>query len=402
MNKEEYIRDLVVKVTELYKAFNENSKSHKNHGYPEFYSCIHGTVIRFAGDKEINVFNDIINFMFSYDKFHETFSEYYISEQIIQLFHKILKDDKKIYEYVENLCENLIDTSNIEWYIISKMDDVEESEPCSFQIIDCTIKLLKKSDLPYEIDSEYEDYNGKTCIFTKVRAGDSEKARNIALDRFNTCYNLLRLYTHNFKMSFKGILVTGNQNLIIWNISKKNSYGTIKPSLNYLCNSEGEQIILKSVRLSNRLYKEFEQDGIQYLSNINPITNVVKDSLYWFGLGLDATMESAKLINFTTVLESALKRNDETTELKQRISDRCAFLLGDDYETRVKIHEDVSSIYNQRSKIVHRGTLIKDQDIVTLAGFYAKSVLIKLIRENSRLKGNFSEFIKEIDRKKFM
>ena len=132
------------------------------------------------------------------------------------------------------------------------------------------------------------------------------------------------------------------------------------------------------------------------------MTNVVKDSLYWFGLGLDATMESARLINFTTILESALKRNDETTELKQRISDRCAFLLGDDYKTRVKIHEDVSSIYNQRSKIVHRGDLIKDQDIVTLAGFYAKSVLIKLIRENSRLSGNFSEFIREIDRKKFM
>lgn len=402
MDKEEYIRDLVVKVTELSNAFNENSKSHKNQGYPEFYSCIYGTVIRFADDKEINAFNNIINLILSYDKFYEIFSEYYISEEIIQLFHKILKDNKTIYEYVENFYENLIDTSNIEWYIISKMDDVEVSEQSSFQIIDCTIKLLEFSDLPSEIGSEYEDYKGKTCIFTKVRTGDSEKARNIALDRFNICYNLLRLYTHNFKMPFKGILVTGNQNLIIWNISKKNSYGTIKPSLNYLCNSEGESIILKSVSLSNNLYKEFEQDGIQYLSNIITISNVVKDCLYWFGLGLDATMESAKLINFTTVLESALKRNDETTELKQRISDRCAFLLGDDYETRIKIHEDIGSIYKERSKIVHRGTRIKDQDIVNLAGFYAKSVLIKLIQENRRLKGNFSEFIREIDRKKFI
>lgn len=402
MGKEKNIRDLVVKVTELHKEFNENSKSDVNHECSEFYSCTHGTVIRFAGDKEINAFNDIIKSILLYNNFYATFSEYYISEQIMQLFHKILKDAKDIYWHVENLYENLVDISNIEWYIISKMDDVEVSESRSFQIIDCTIKLLNKSDLPSEIASEYEDYIGKTCIFTKVRAGDSEKARNISLDRFNICYNLLRLYTHNFKMSFKGILATGNQNLIIWDISKKNSDNTVKPSLDYLCNSEGELIILKSVRLSNRLCEEFGQDGIQYLLNINPMTNVIKDSLYWFGLGLDATMESARLINFTTILESALKRNNETTELKQRISDRCALLLGDDYKTRVKIHEDVSSIYNQRSKIVHRGDLIKDQDIVTLAGFYAKSVLIKLIRENSRLSGDFSEFIREIDRKKFM
>lgn len=405
MDKEEYFRKLVFKVTELYKAFNENSKIFKNQGYPEypeFTSFRHGTVIRFADDKEINAFNEIINFILSYDKFYETFSEYYIFEQIIQLFHKILKDNKNIDEYAENFFENLIDTSNIEWYILSKMDDVEVSEPRFFQIIDCTIKLLEMSDLPYDIGREYEFYNGKTCIFTTVRAGDSEKARNIALDRFNICYNLLRLYTPNHKKSLKGILVTGNQNLIIWNISKKNSYDTIKPSLNDLCNSEGEKIILRSVSLSNRLYKEFEQDRIQYLLTVNPISDVVKDCLYWYGLGLDATMYSAKLINFTTVLESALKTKNETTELKLRISDRCAFLLGDNYEARVKIHKEIGSIYNERSKIVHRGALIKDQDIVTLAGSYAKSVLIKLIQENSRLKGNFSEFIMEIDQKKFL
>lgn len=402
MDKEKNIRDLVIQVTELYKSFNKNSKSIKAHWYPVFYSCIYGTEIRFAGDEDINAFNDIIKSIFSHNKFHEVFSEYYISEQIVQLFHKILKDDKNIYVYVENLYDNLIDTSNTEWDIIFKMDDVEALELCSFQIIGCTIKLLNKSDLPHEINSKCGDYIGKTCIFMKVQAGDSEKARNVALDRCSTCYNLLRLYTRNFKMSLKGMLVTGNQNLIIRDISKKNSYGTIKPSLNDLCNSEGEPIILKSVTLSNKLYRELEQDGIQSLSTLNPITNVVKDSLYWFGLGLDATMESAKLINFTTVLESALKKNDETTELKQRISDRCAFLLGDDYNTRVQIHKDISSIYSKRSKIVHRGALIKDQDIVNLAGFYAKSVLIKLIQENRNFNGNFSEFIREIDRKKFM
>ena len=401
MDKKECLKELEVKVTELYKTVDKNSKGDVCHNCFEFSSFKLHTSVRFIDDDDVENFNDLVNFLLSYDQFNEAFSEYYISERIIQLFHKILNNHEKSFEYIEHFYNDLIDTSNIEWYVISKMDNVEVLESHPFQIIDCTIKLVEISDLPNENYIGYEDYVGKTGIFTKIRAGDSEKARNVALNRFNICFNLLRLYTHNFEKSLKGILVTGNQDLIIWN-NIKNSYGTIKPSLNHLCDSEGKLVNLNSVNLSNKLYAELKQDEIQYLSTVNPISKVVKDCLYWFGLGLDATMESAKLMNFTTVLETALKKNEETTELKQRISDRCSFLLGEDYETRIKIRDDISSIYNKRSKIVHQGAIIRDKDVVNLVGYYAKSILIKLIRENSRLNGNFSKFIMEIDEKKYM
>ncbi len=403
MNRKEFLNELDIKITNLYNMFNENPKNLENHEYPKFYSCRYHTDIKFTNDKEVNAFNEIVNFVLSYEKFHEIFSEYNISEQIIQLIHKVMNNNKETYKYIETLYEDLIDISNMEWYIISEIDDIEIQNIHSVKIINCTIKILEPSDLPYSNEDIYQDYIGKPCIITYIKAGDSEKARNIALNRFYICFNLLRLCTHSFKPFVKGVIVSGNQDLIIWNNSRKNAYGTIKPSLDNLCDSEGNKVILKSVKLSNLLCAKLEKLEVQYLSTVTPISNVVKDCLYWFGLGLDVTMESAKLLNFTTVLECALKKSDENTELKQRISDRCAFLLGDDYETRVKIHNDISFIYKERSKVVHRGSMIKDKDrnTVNLAGSYAQRVLMKLIQENNRLNGDFSKFICEIDEKKF-
>lgn len=403
MNKKEFLKELEVKIIKLYNIFNENPKNIENHGYPEFHSYRCHTDIKFTNDTEVNAFNDIVNFVLSYDKFHKIFSEYNISKQIIQVLYKVINDNKQTCKYIESLYEDLIATSNMEWYIISKIDDIEIQKIHSVKIVNCTIKILESSDLPCDNESIYQDYIGKPCIVTYIKAGDSEKARNIALNRFSICFNLLRLCTHSFRPSLKGVIVSGNQDLIIWNDSRKNAYETIKPSLDDLCDSEGNQVILKSVKLSNLLCAKLEKLGVQHLSTVTPISNVVKDCLYWFGLGLDVTMESAKLLNFTTVLECALKKNDENTELKQRISDRCAFLLGEDYETRVKIHNDISFIYKERSKVVHRGSLIKDKDrsIVNLAGSYAQRVLMKLIQENNRLNGDFSKFIYEIDEKKF-
>lgn len=401
MNKIHFIEKLELKITILYKLFYKNVQNTDNHECFKNYNRSNQTLIKFATNEEIDTFNETIKFILSHNNFDRLFSEYYISKELIQLCHILLKDNQSIHEYVLEFYNKLIDLSKINWYIVSKMDDIKLADSKKYDIIGCTIKYLELSDIPHE-NAIYKDYIGQPIIFTNVKAGDSEKARNIALNRFNISYNLLRVYTHNFKRKPKGFLVYGNQNLIIWNESKNSSYTTIKPSLDDLCDSEGNPVVLKSVHLNNELYVQLINDGIPNLSNTNTINDVLYQCLYWFGLGLDSTRESTGLINFTTVLESILKTKDETTELKQRIADRCALLLGDDFQNRMKIQEDLNKIYRFRSKIVHRGKMIDDKDIVNLAGFYAKSVIIKTIQENNRLEGDFNRFINEIDEKKFL
>jgi len=218
------------------------------------------------------------------------------------------------------------------------------------------------------------------------------KARILAVNNFTISFNLLRLYATNFKPAIKGTLVSGSQNISEHNISKKLSGESL---------ARIGDLLLNHAYLNNDLYTYLEKHGINNLSNNNSISKIIKESLHWFGIGLDEEMPSAKLFNFVTVLESVLKKDDEKTELKMRISDRCALFLGNDFDSRIKIVNDISNIYKVRSKVVHKGAIIGDQNIAELAGSYARSILIKLIKENERLNGDFSVFINELDNMKF-
>ena len=95
-----------------------------------------------------------------------------------------------------------------------------------------------------------------------------------------------------------------------------------------------KQDFLVDARIGKENYEGLVDAGIKELGKNTTITKVVKDCLYWFGLGLDEKHPSARLLNFVTVLESSLKRKNENTELQRAVSERCAFLLYDEYEKR--------------------------------------------------------------------
>jgi hypothetical protein len=115
------------------------------------------------------------------------------------------------------------------------------------------------------------------------------------------------------------------------------------------------------------------------------------------GLGLDEKYPLARLLNFVTVLESTLKKKSENTELKISVSERGDILLYKEFEERKKAFKQLKEIYDTRSQIVHTGVLIDDKDLASIAGGYARAVLIELIKQSKDLNGNFDGFIMNID-----
>lgn len=399
MNLQQFLEKLEQKIITFYPMLSENNNSEKVNGaIISAHNMKNNTFVNILNYEEVAQFNEIVNLILSYSNISERFSVEYIRNQIIKLFHKILLDSSDIHADLQNFYSNLRKDFNDEWFVISEIENIRLLDTGPFQLINSTIKVLVESDLPADVDLKrgdvfhFSDYIGKPCIYTNVKAGDSEKARILAVNNFTISFNLLRLYATNFKPAIKGTLVSGRQNISEHNISKKVS----GESLTII-----GDVLLNRAYLNNNLYTSLEKEGINNLSNNNSISKIIKESLHWFGIGLDEEMPSAKLLNFVTVLESVLKKNDEITELKQRISDRCALFLGNDFDTRIKIVNEISTIYKVRSKVVHKGVIIGDQNIAELAGSYARSILIKLIQENERLNGDFSEFINELDNKKF-
>jgi len=78
---------------------------------------------------------------------------------------------------------------------------------------------------------------------------------------------------------------------------------------------------------------------------------------------------------FAIALESLIVGGNEKTDLTYKLSARCAHLLGDNLQTRIRIRDMVKKLYGIRSGIVHRGQAsFPDSDLKILRSFALRTV----------------------------
>lgn len=319
------------------------------------------------------------------------YSEKYIEKLFLNCFADLLINEKGLNDYIKTIVDELLTSTDKEYLVISELENIELNNDQEYELIDSTIKTLKKEDAPFDVSMislPGTDILNKPAIITKVRACDKEKAKELALHRFLVSLNLLRLFVPSYKPVLKGALRSSIRSLIV--------HDTTDKSVSVDMERVGDSPLKKS-KVSSELYNKMLESGIGELQKENAISKVVKECLYWYGLGLDENYTAAKLIDFVTVLESTLKKKGETTELRRSVSERGAVLLNDNFEDRKIAFEQLKKIYDLRSKVVHTGTLIDNKDLAALAGGYARAVLMTIIEKSKEFNGSFEEFINHID-----
>lgn len=399
MNRADFINELVKKVESLHKIIIANKDRNTKECRHYSYNAQTGTSIKLISHEEIEEFSDLLDLVSKYSNFSQVFSSDYIENEITITLHKTLSKPDSIQEEINLLYSKIAGNSTKKWFIISEVENIRVLNDTNFRLIDCTIKLLKEEDVPCDrqltVVGKYSlsDFIMKPCIFTSVVAGDKEKAKNLAFQNFNHSFNLLRVYFPHFKPAIKGTLQSGRYEIYTINLENQDVS---------LSHSRTGDMLLQEAYLDDDLYKYLQDSGIKELESNSSITKVVKNCLHWLGIGLDEDLPSAKLLNFVTILEATLKTKSESTELKLRVADRCALLLGSNFTEKKEITKYISQIYNARSKVVHTGVIIEDQNIAEIAGAYAREVLKQLIKQNSEHQGNFEKFIEKIDDKKYL
>lgn len=391
MNKPELIQEIENKVKEFLPTLKLNNNI-DNARESFFCSQSNETIVKVMTFSEQELLNAPIKTLLSNKIISERFSESTVQNRFVELYHKILSDEDEISNEVEKVVSYFINSPLYDYFIVSEIENIRIQDDNEYEFIDSTIKKLKEEDVPFNFESslltDHHDLRGKPVIFTKVKAGDTEKAKELALHNFLVSFNLLKLYANGFKPVLKGCLLSGNQSLISFNEQTKN----------LSCNmSRVGELPLNHAYLNQNLYDQLKDEGICELKKNNSISKVVKECLYWFGLGLGEVYPSARLINFVTILESVLKKKGEMTELKRTVAERGTILLYDKFEQRKEALSKLKKIYDTRSKVVHTGVLIDDKDLASLAGGYARAVLIKLIKKSKYFEGNFERFIDFID-----
>jgi hypothetical protein len=92
-------------------------------------------------------------------------------------------------------------------------------------------------------------------------------------------------------------------------------------------------------------------------------------------------------VNLAIALESLLIGQEgkgpyaTTGSINQRIGERVAFLLGDDFESRVYLEKTAKELYGLRSAIVHSGESVTQDDLAQMDDLVVQVILAFLKHE---------------------
>ena len=119
----------------------------------------------------------------------------------------------------------------------------------------------------------------------------------------------------------------------------------------------------------------------------------IQSALLFFKIASETYTINARLVNMSIALESIFSTSRH--ELKYRISQRVAFFLRDNSANRTEVYNNMKTIYNLRSNIVHGGVLKKKiikqlKEYIPVLEEYLKLSIIKIL-ESSDLIDTFSD-----------
>jgi hypothetical protein len=106
--------------------------------------------------------------------------------------------------------------------------------------------------------------------------------------------------------------------------------------------------------------------------NNNEIAKRVRRAVTWYGKAVDADSPEEKFVNLAIALESLLIGDEgkgryvTTGSITQTLRERVAFLLVDDFESRVQMSKMTRDLYGLRSGIVHGGKPIGQQELANM------------------------------------
>jgi hypothetical protein len=132
------------------------------------------------------------------------------------------------------------------------------------------------------------------------------------------------------------------------------------------------------------------------IKKLNEMQSRILTAIGWIGKAIRDEDRVRSFVQYIFALESLLtlqqKDNIVNASITSQISEFAAFILGTDYETRVRIQDLVKALYRLRSKVVHGvGGEVMQEDIIHAL------VLLKNLVSTLLLHPELSQFTKMVE-----
>ncbi len=203
---------------------------------------------------------------------------------------------------------------------------------------------------------EMFELNSEIFVSTFVYARDQERAKELAYSKFKQFDDVIKYMMGNIDTHYDmGIFnFNGIKNSKSMIFSKEHAITTSK-TIGAL-----RQVDLQQFPINDPKYGH---DKIWKMLNKSSKTELEKRILAaigWVGKGLRDNESSRSFTQFIFALEALFQHQQKNTfvspSISNQISEFAAFIIGENYDSRVDIESRVKNLYGKRSKIVHGGS----------------------------------------------
>jgi len=261
----------------------------------------------------------------------------------------------------------------------------------SFDYIYHIPEVIQNNFLKQDMVISKIKHNSMCCSF--INAIDQEVVLSEFNKNFKIALGFLKLSTYGYLNLNNHVL--SNSNYVFFYDGGHGFRSSTEGEINKAIIDQNHYNYLLNIGL------DWLNDTLKHSDKIKAIK--VKDALYWYSLLSDEKDLTLKLVYSATVLEILMKNKDHTTEVQTTIAERVAFLLGDNYSSRVNYYSKIKEFYQLRSKVIHQGHILSInnyilvEDISLLVGI----VLLKVIKKLADISYSFGEFIQDFEKIKF-
>ena len=250
------------------------------------------------------------------------------------------------------------------------------------ELTEFKLRVSKANYPPESMETDLSSLSGKVVAVIDTLALDETAARTVAINRLRVIIDVINFFSDLIPYADGFAYLPGEVERLNITI----------PSL---VNTDGFNIKYEALSplIDLSLEKLFQEDkernfGLLVIDRMlktmkNPLDERIVASVQWAGR---ATVFSKKrkeeaFLLYIIALESIILADQDHVELSYRLKLRVSHFLGNDYQSRSNIFQEINRLYRIRSGIVHSGQFeVTDKDISTVR-YLTKHCLIKLLTE---------------------
>lgn len=332
-------------------------------------------------------------------------SDYVSRDFIIHQFLEWL-DVSDTFEYVQFTLKNIkaaVTSSNI----IVPLYRFVVSKPIKFQKLDCILRPISNAEIDNhvlncasEIDIETLRSNFQaTCIVECNIVADSSHAITIAIEKANVISDIFAFYSP-FALfpdqRFNGVHL-GSEYVPSYKALVKSEDMTS----HQLCGGVRSTEYGRHYIVGRDDLKAMEESGIKELTNLlckkkpNEFEKKVRSSASIFLKNAYTSSNTEKIIFAVVALETLMLKN-QSEPIVQNVSERTAFLLAHDIDSRKSCIKAVKDAYGIRSAYMHHGRSSEDKETIMDFLIIVFATITHII-ENSLSYKTKNDFIKYVD-----